>query len=73
MAAEVIVSNNLIKRLILESKTDEISVNMEGSNLEGMVTMEQSLADLVNRKMVTLDEALLRTSNPVKLKKFLEY
>ncbi len=73
LAPEVIVANNLIKRLILEAKSDEISINMEGSTLEGMVTMEQSLADLVNKKLITLDDAILRSNNPVKLKRFLEY
>jgi twitching motility protein PilT len=72
VATEVIIANNLIRRLILEEKSSEIPVNMEGSQLEGMNTMEQTLADLVNKKFITGEDALLRSSNPVRLKKFLE-
>lgn len=72
VATEVIVANNLIRRLILEAKSYDIPVNMEGSRLEGMVTMEQALAELVNKKLVTKEEASLRCNDPVRLKKFLE-
>lgn len=73
VATEVIMANNLIRKLILEAKAYEIPVNMEGSKLEGMNTMEQALAELVKRKLVTEEDALLRSSNPVQLKKFLAY
>ena len=37
------------------------------SKEEGMQTMDQALADLVRRNVVTLEEALIKSSNPVKL------
>ena len=73
VSTEVIIANNLIRKLILEAKANEIPVNMEGSKLEGMNVMEQALAELVKRNLVTEEDALLRSSNPIKLKKFLTY
>ena len=37
---------------------------------EGMQTMEQALAKLVTRNIVSMEEALSKSSNPSKLKQF---
>ena len=72
-AFEIMLTNSVIRRLIRDEKLYEIHPNMEMSKLEGMQTLEQSLADLVKRNVVTLEEALLRSANPVKLRQSLEY
>jgi twitching motility protein PilT len=71
-AFEIMIANGVIRRLIRDEKIHEIHPNMEMSELEGMQTLDQALADLVQRDIVTLEEALLRSGNPVKLRQSLQ-
>jgi twitching motility protein PilT len=71
-ACEIMLTNSVIRRLILEEKVYEISPNMEMSRLDGMQTLEQAMADLVKKGIVSKEEALERTYSPVKLKQMLE-
>jgi twitching motility protein PilT len=71
-AFEIMIANSVIRRLIRDEKLYEIHPNMEMSKLEGMQTLDQALADLVKRDIVTLEEALLRSGNPVKLRQSLQ-
>ena len=66
-AFEIMLATSVIRRLIREEKLFEIPPNIEICTREGMQTMEQALVNLVRRGMVTEEEALMRTSNPVKL------
>jgi twitching motility protein PilT len=71
VAVETIIANSVIRKLIREEKSYEIPANIEMSKLVGMQTMEQALASLVRQNMVTREEALQRSSNPIKLMQFL--
>jgi twitching motility protein PilT len=71
-AFEIMLANSVIRRLIRDEKLYEIHPNMEMSKLEGMQTLDQALADLVKRNIVTLEEALLRSGNPAKLRQSLQ-
>jgi len=71
-AFEIMLANSVIRRLIRDEKLYEIHPNMEMGKLEGMQTLDQALADLVKRNIVTLEEALMRSSNPVKLRQSLQ-
>lgn len=71
-AFEIMLANSVIRRLIRDEKLYEIHPNMEMGKLEGMQTLDQALADLVKRNIVTLEEALMRSSNPVKLRRSLQ-
>jgi twitching motility protein PilT len=62
---------SVIRRLIREEKVFEIPANIEMGRLEGMQTLNQALADLVKRGAVTKEDALMRSSNPVKLSELL--
>jgi twitching motility protein PilT len=67
-ACEIMVGNSAIRSMIREDRLLELPRNMEvSSKEEGMRTMDQALADLVSRNVVTLEEALIKSSNPVKL------
>jgi len=70
-AFEIMLANSVIRRLIRDEKLHEIHPNMEMGKLEGMQTLDQTLADLVKRNMVTLEEALMKSSNPGKLRQLL--
>ena len=71
-AFEIMIANGVIRRLIRDEKIHEIHPNMEMSKLEGMQTLDQALADLVKGNIVTMEEALLRSGNPVKLRQSLQ-
>ena len=65
------IATYVIKRLIREEKIYEIPANMELGSREGMQTLDQALADLVRSGIVTQEEAVMKTSNPVKLNELL--
>jgi len=59
----VLVPNAAIRNLIREDKLHQIYSQMQiGQTKFGMQTMNQALADLYARKVITLDEALGHTS-----------
>ncbi len=71
-AFEIMLANNVIRRLIRDGQLHEIHPNMEMGKLEGAQTMDQSLADLVRRKIVSVEEAMIRSSNPVKFQQSIQ-
>lgn len=64
-ACEVMLNSGLIKKLIQKEKGYEILANIEAARSEGMQTMDQSLAELLKKKVITLQDALDRCVNPV--------
>jgi twitching motility protein PilT len=72
-AFEIMTGNSAVKNLIREGKTFELHSVMQLSSAEDMQTLDQALAELVKRKIVTLEEAKLKSSHPDRLKKLLDY
>ncbi|HTJ42388.1 MAG TPA: type IV pilus twitching motility protein PilT [Kofleriaceae bacterium] len=69
LAAEVMVPNSAIRNLIREDKLHQVYSQMQiGQAKYGMQTMNQCLTDLFIRRMITLDEAMGRTSDPEELR-----
>jgi twitching motility protein PilT len=61
-ACEILLPDDAVRNLIRQAKVEQIySVMQTGSN-KGMQTLEQSLADLVSRGIVSQDVALARSS-----------
>lgn len=56
-ALEILVNTPAIANLIREGKTHQISSSMQTGGNSGMVTFEKALQDLVNRGLISLDEA----------------
>lgn len=72
-ASEIMIGNSAIKNIIREDRISELARNMEvSSKEEGMQTMDRTLAKLVDRNIVTMEEALMKSSNPSKLKQFFQ-
>lgn len=71
-AFEIMLANSVIRRLIRDEKLHEIHPNMEMGKLEGAQVLDQDLARLVSRNIVTLEDALLKSSNPARLQKLLQ-
>jgi twitching motility protein PilT len=61
-ALEVLLPDDAVRNLIRQGKTEQIYSVMQTNTTRGMQTMEQCLADLVVRKVITRDTALEVTS-----------
>lgn len=66
-AMEVMIGTPAVRNLIRSEKVHELATVIQLGNREGMQTLDQSLADLVKRGIVTQEEAMLRSSNPEQL------
>jgi twitching motility protein PilT len=72
LAIEIMVPNPAIRNLIREDKVHQVYSQMQiGQTKFGMQTFNQSLASLVQRRLITVDEALGRSSDADELKNML--
>jgi twitching motility protein PilT len=72
MALEIMVPNPAIRNLIREDKVHQIYSQMQvGQEKFGMQTMNQSLFSLFQKRLISLEEALGRTSDPDELKQMI--
>jgi twitching motility protein PilT len=72
MAMEILVPNAAIRNLIREDKVHQIySMMQTGQSKYGMQTFNQSLATLYFKKLITLQLALSRSSNPDELQEMI--
>ena len=69
---EIMVVNPAIRNLIRERKTYQIDLVIETNAQEGMITLNRSLADLVRRREISLENAELYSLNPSELRILLE-
>jgi twitching motility protein PilT len=66
------VPNPAVRALIRDDKVHQIySIMQVGQEKSGMITLNQSLAQLVKRRLITMDEAFSRTSDLEELAKML--
>jgi twitching motility protein PilT len=69
MALEVMVPNPAIRNLIREDKVHQMYSQMQiGQDKFGMQTMNQSLASLYGRRMISLEDAMGRSSDGEELR-----
>jgi twitching motility protein PilT len=59
-AIELLVANSAIRNLIREGKTFQIPSMIETGAKEGMISLDQSLRDLLRRGLISPEEAFLR-------------
>jgi twitching motility protein PilT len=71
-ACEIMIANPAIRNLIRERKTYQIDLVIETNAQEGMITLNRSLADLVKRREISLENAELYSLNPSELRILLE-
>src|SRR5213079_3064666 len=72
VACEVLVPDDAVRNLIRQGKVEQIYSVMQTGTGKGMQTMEQSLAELTLRGVITIDTALSRSSRPEQLFGLLE-
>ena len=71
-ALEVLFPDDAVRNLIRQGKAEQIYSIMQTNRSRGMQTLEQSLADLTMRRVVTKEVALGATSRPEQFEGLLE-
>ena len=72
LAIEVMIPNPAIRNLVREDKVHQVYSQMQvGQSKFGMQTLDQALVDLFQRRMVSMEDALGRSSDPEELKQML--
>jgi twitching motility protein PilT len=71
LVCELLVVTSAIRNLIREQKIEQIQLAIQTGGKLGMQTMNQSLAQLYQTKKITLQEALLHSTDPEDLKRLL--
>ena len=64
VACEIMIANTAIRALIRDGKVHQIHNAMASGKRVGMQSMDDSLADLVRRGVVTQEQAMRRAQNP---------
>jgi twitching motility protein PilT len=71
-ALEILIPDDAVRNLIRQGKIEQIYSVIQTGTARGMQTMEQALADLVLRKVITRELAINRSSRPDQLESLLE-
>ena len=72
MAQEIMVVTPAIANLIRESKAAQIYSTIQTSSSVGMQTLETALANLYKQGLITIEDAMLKTSKPNELKRLIQ-
>ncbi|MBA2620830.1 MAG: type IV pilus twitching motility protein PilT [Acidobacteria bacterium] len=73
MALEILVPNSAIRNLIRDDKIHQVySMMQTGQDKFGMQTFNQALASLYQKRLISLDAAMARSSNADELKDLIE-
>jgi twitching motility protein PilT len=65
------LANSAVRNLIREGKVSDLNNIIQLAAKDGMLTLNQSLADLVKKGLVTKEEAMMKSSTPERLDKML--
>ncbi|KND51380.1 MAG: twitching motility protein PilT [Parcubacteria bacterium C7867-001] len=70
-AYELLINNNAIANLIREGRTHEIGTVIQTSSQEGMIDMDRSLAELVRKGEITVEDAYERAFDQKTFERYL--
>ncbi len=73
MAMEIMVATPAIRNLIREEKIHQMYSALQAGARYGMQTMNQSLVDLVRRRLITREDAVNRSTLPDELMQLLQH
>lgn len=72
LATEVLIANSAIRNLIREGKTYQLPSALQTGGKLGMQTLDASLKSLYQRRLISLQEAMMRASDQEEFKRFAE-
>jgi twitching motility protein PilT len=70
-ACELLINNNAVSNLIREGRTHEISTVIQTSSQDGMIDMDRSLAELVRKGEVSVENAYEHALDPKTFERYL--
>lgn len=70
-AYELLINNSAVANLIREARTHEIGTVVQTSSQDGMIDMDRSLAELVRKGEVTVEDAYERASDQKTFERYL--
>ncbi len=70
-AYELLINNNAVANMIREGRTHEINTIIQTSSQDGMIDMDRSLAELVRRGEITIEDAYERASDQKTFERYL--
>ena len=68
---EILIANGAVRNLIRTNKTYELPSVLQLGNKAGMQTLNQALAHLVNTRVITVEEAAKKSSDPEQLQRLI--
>jgi twitching motility protein PilT len=71
-AFEIMLNNDAIANLIREGKAHMIDNVINTSSQAGMISLEKSIADLINSKLITFEDGIKYCARPVELKRLVD-
>jgi twitching motility protein PilT len=72
MAMEILIPNKAIRNLIREDKLHQIYSSMQsGQEDSGMQTMNRALMSLIDKRLITLDQAVETSPEPEELEEMI--
>ncbi len=71
-AVELLIGNSAVRNLIREGKAHQIDMVIETHSEEGMISLNRSLVDLVERGIISYENAEIYSTNPRELKMILQ-
>jgi twitching motility protein PilT len=70
-ATEVLITNAAVRNLIRENKIHQIDLVIETNVEQGMIPLNRSLAELVKKRQITLENAEAYSLNPAELRRLI--
>jgi len=67
-AVEILINNPSVAKLIRDDRIGKLPIAMQNGKEDGMQTFNTSLIDLLSKKLITMEEALAKSSSPEALK-----
>jgi len=71
-AVELLIVNSAVRNLIREGKIHQVDMVIETSSDAGMISLNRSLAALINQGLVAYEDAEIYSINPAELRMLLE-
>ncbi|MEK7659084.1 MAG: PilT/PilU family type 4a pilus ATPase [Patescibacteria group bacterium] len=71
-AVEVMISNSAVRNLIRENRLNQLNLVIETSSDIGMVSLNRSLADLVKKNEISMEQAEFYSLNPMELEELIK-
>ena len=70
LATEILLRNHAVASHIREGKTHQTRSILESSRAEGMISIDQRLKELYEKKLISFDEVIRRVTTPSVLRNF---